>query len=1067
MAVVFCESYRGVFKYMRNSLWILLVLGVIVGVLPIAVSADPLTDADVSVEFIIDDGNPADLHDENGWLVAGSGVSSTIRVDYTGDDIGTMPLDIHYVGLTSLEQDLYGKVKGRDAAGLPCEIVFSASTKTAGYAPIQVQINYSADGVGYDYYRTVYQPIDHATPKKIQGLAFESEVTIDAVMNITMTMVDKYGNPVTSLYEDAIGSTPETVTFETTSYAGSGFYDGTGYDAEFVTAPVNGEGMVVATFKSGTEAGPKYLIHVVPDVAVGDRWLTVTGLADDEPYAIFVSVSPNVGTPPYLPADGESKFYLTYNLIDRYGNPSGNQTVFFNASGIDDDFTQRTNSDGQIMFTFGPFDWMGTYTIHAEAVENSSVAVDQIVRFTNTSPTEMLLTANPQSMPSADVDTEFHADILAKVTDENGNGVPGEVVSFYWLPPESWANAHIDDPSLDPETALTDEDGIATVHFTPGSFETDINAENYNESASESCSVVATWGAETRTIDLDWKNYPYLRVETEVEPATVEVGKPVDVTIRLIGDGYALYPDPIDVMLCVDRSGSMLKDDPDRMVSLMDALTVFNGEMTEGRDAVGMTSFGVKGTANIFTYSYDYWAGRDSTSYDDNAYISTHYTGNGKSYADYATLDLPLSTNRDAVESTIDGLVPMSGTPMRGGLYLAINEIIGKPRVDAVRAVIVLSDGDYNWYGDPLARGTGYSSIEHNPEWYTYNEDDPDYVKKRYYEFTGLSEQNMSVYAAGNNITLYSISFGNGLTEWGNSTLDKLATSTGGKHYHAPTGDKLADIYKDIAGELKTEAGVNTEMDVVFDNLELNNESVLNLVSDPILEYEYEDGASTLIMSWNTSVSPSGEDFPNVMGPRTLNQKDDWAANQSLNFNSSEIGTIRLGQTWQAEFRLNVSKPGNINIFGDGSSIFFNNGTDSLSLPKTYITAVDNLTATGINFTDLQVYDLVCAEAESDAVIETYLTMEWHLNYSGIHTVIQDMYYQNVDDGVWIAFGERLVTEPVSASFQTCQLYVADLPPGDYRLRVRAMAPDAPDSVIETLCPIVIGQGGQSFIRLE
>ena len=42
--------------YLRNSLWILLVLGV-VGVLPIAVSAELITDADVSIDFIIDDGD--------------------------------------------------------------------------------------------------------------------------------------------------------------------------------------------------------------------------------------------------------------------------------------------------------------------------------------------------------------------------------------------------------------------------------------------------------------------------------------------------------------------------------------------------------------------------------------------------------------------------------------------------------------------------------------------------------------------------------------------------------------------------------------------------------------------------------------------------------------------------------------------------------------------------------------------------------------------------------------------------------------------------------------------------
>ena len=1038
---------------MWNSLRILLMLGVIMGMLPVAASADPITDTDISIDFIIDDGNPADLHDNNGWLVAGSGITSTINVAY----IGSGSPDIHFVRITSAEGDTYGDVTGGYDTAAPYGAVFSASKNRAGSAPIRVEINYTADDVAYDYDTLVYQPIDHNTPMKIQDITFESEVTLDEVTGLTMAMEDAYGNTVTSVYEDATGGAPEGVTFETTRYAGSGFYDGTGYAEESVRVPVDAAGTVGVSFKVGTEAGPKYLIHIKPDAALADKWLTITALADGAPYEIAVSVYPNAGEPPYIQADGESKFYLTYNLFDRYGNPSGNQTVYFTDDIIGDEFTRRTNSDGQIMFTFGPFDWMGTYTIHAHAVENVSVAVDQVVRFTNTSPAEILLTANPQSMPSADVITATGADVLAKVTDENGNGVAGEEVTFFILPPVSgYSSAQVESPFLpEPATAVTDADGIATIHFTPGAFTTDISDVNYSSTASDSCTVVAMWATKTRMIDLEWKNYPYLRVETEVNPATVEVGDPVDVTIRLVGDGWALYPDPIDVMLAVDRSGSMLRDNPDRMVSLMDALTVFNGEMIEGRDAVGMTSFGVKGAANIFTYYYDYWAGSDSTSSDDNAYIATHYTGNGKSYADYATLDLPLSTNRDAVEGTIDDLVPMSGTPMRGGLYLALKQIIQNGRANAVQAVILLSDGDYNYYGDPLARGSGYSYSD---------PDDFGTGTYSYYRFSDLSEQNLALYAANNNVTIYSIAFGDGLSNGGVTTLQTLAETTGGTYYYAPTGDDLAGIYTDIAGDLKTEAGVNTEMDVMFENIELNNVSQFNNPADPILEYEYEDGASTVVKSWNATGS---EASPNIFGPLTLDQTDDWDESRGLSFDSGEIGTIRLGQTWQAVFRMNVSKAGNINIFGEGSSIFFNDGADSLALPKTYITAVDNLTATGIGFSGLQVYDLICVEAENGEVIENYLTLEWNLNYSGIQTATQYLYYQNLDDGVWATFGEIPVTGPVSALSHTRQLYVADFPSGEYKLRVRAIAPDAPDSVIDTPYTIVIGQGGKYFIRLE
>ena len=998
-------------KEMKNPVWVLLVvLGVLMGALPCVVYADPIRDADVSIGYIIDDGNPEDFHDKNGWLVAGSGISSTIRVTYTGN----ASVDIHSVRFASAGEDGYGSITGNYAGYLPYyDGIFAATRNRAGNATIRLQINYSVNGTEYEFNRTVYQPIDHGLPMNMRCIAFENEVSIGDEMNVTVVMEDTYGNAVTSLYEDAVNETPEMVTFETTCYAGCGLSNGTVCDVPLVCVPVNAEGAVVATFTAGTDAGPKYLIHIVPPAVVDDTWLTITALAEAEPYGMEVLVIPNTDTTPYVPADGESKFYLIYTLFDQYGNPSGNQAVTFTDDVIGDVFSQRTNGNGQIMFTFGPYDIASTFTISAEAVSNTSVRIDQQVRFTNTSPEDMLLTANPQSMPSADVEGATVADILAKVMDENGNGVPGEEVEF-WIVNKTggYCDAQIAEPNLDTSTAKTNEDGIASVFFTPGAFESNVNADNYNATASESCTVVARWGSRTRSIDLEWKNYPYLRVETEVDQETVGVGDTVIVTVRLIGDGWALHSEPIDVMLCADRSGSMSWDSPPRIESLKSALKIFNGQMSEERDKVGLTSFGGD-----------------------------------------ATLDLPFTSNHNEVDSAIDALDATGWTSMRQGLYLALKENIENGREGARQAVVLLSDGDYNRYGDPLARGDGdtniyFSSIIEN---YTTIND------------LSLAEQNLSVYAANNNVTIYSIAFKDGISGDGIETLQILANSTGGKYYYAPNSSQLADIYTSIAGELKTEAGVNTAMDMCFETLEVNNISHPNTGDNPIVSYEYEDGVSTLVKSWNDTGS---EGSPNIRD-ETLNQTVDWAATRSLNFSSTDIGTIHLGQTWQAVFRLNVSKAGNINIFGGSSAISFNNGTDSLSLPKTYITAVPNLNATGINFTDLEVYDLKCVEAEDGCAIENDLTIQWNLNYSGAFTANQSLYYQKVDDGVWINFAQEKDGTSEGPQNHSHKLYVADFPPGKYNLRVWATARDAPDSIAETSGLISIGMNAGNYILLE
>jgi hypothetical protein len=202
-----------------------------------------------------------------------------------------------------------------------------------------------------------------------------------------------------------------------------------------------------------------------------------------------------------------------------------------------------------------------------------------------------------------------------------------------------------------------------------------------------------------------------------------------------------------------------------------------------------------------------------------------------------------------------------------------------------------------------------------------------------------------------------------------------------------------------------------------------------------------------------------------VLRPLTLlDQTEDWEnGNQKLTFDTAEIGTINLGQVWQGKFRLNVSKPGNINIFGDGSLITFNNGEDTLDLPKTYVTAVWNLS--GVNFTGLQVSDLVCVEVENGDVIGNYLTMKWDLSYSGTSDVTQYLSYKKEGES-WTACGIVTEDDPVSESIQTNQLYVADFQPGKYTLRVRATADDASDSVVETTYKVQIGHDGEYFIRL-
>ncbi len=105
----------------------------------------------------------------------------------------------------------------------------------------------------------------------------------------------------------------------------------------------------------------------------------------------------------------------------------------------------------------------------------------------------------------------------------------------------------------------------------------------------------------------DLEKLPVLKPFTSVYPQTVNVSNTVDVLIQLKGDGWALQPNPIDVVLCNDDPGVCFTII--LMVSLMIEWSMqlvrqnFNSQMSAIRDRVGLVSFGdnsaTSGWANL------------------------------------------------------------------------------------------------------------------------------------------------------------------------------------------------------------------------------------------------------------------------------------------------------------------------------------------------------------------------------------------------------------------------------------------------------------------------------------
>jgi hypothetical protein len=955
----------------------------------------------------------------NPWVIANGVDQTTITVMVSNLSLGSMQ---GASVMFTIDNPIYGTITPvnttSDASGKATS-TFKVNTRS-GTAIITARIT-SHDG--YIVTKNVIQSIDHDSPY-YPYFTHPLFGTVASEVPFYITITDRWGNWI----DDRRG--PHTINLQVHGPAPDdcGFAEAGYAHTASRTLDINGNTSVMVQLT--TKVGPN---NILMDAfgSIPDKLEWINADTNGIPFSISQAYAPS-GSPPSLPADGTSKFTIIYSLLDRYDNPTNLQWVWVNTSIAGEEQKFQTNSLGHISITYGPRSSIGVINIIATAVSNSTVTISQDVEFISTSATNMEVTANPETMASRDVNPLITSEITASVTDIMGNPVENEPVTFS-LGTVRYPGGPYDVtslPSLVSNTTTTDGDGLATVTFIPGSFST-VNST----SATGNCTITAIWGNVSKNILVTWKNYPYLSVKTSVNPQTIAVNDTVDVTIAFKGDGWAMGPKPIDAVMCTDRSGSMLYNDTDgiiddRMVHAMNAGKIFNANMGTN-DRVGLVSFGdnsaTSGRAELRQgYPYQYggaqWVGKDSTWTGDNSYITTYYIGNPRYYGttQLASIDQNLSFIRTTVNNSINRMVPAGGTPMREGLYRSVKMLIDYPRTNAVKAVILLTDGAWNTGGNPQG-GAGATS------------------------FSGVGTGSVITWAKNNNITIYTIALGSDPSQ---TELQAYANETGGKFFAAPTADQLATIYSAIAGELKTDAGVNTTMLTDFENV---NVTGVSIAGAQVYDYVPNATASTRIL-WQDGVT------------NVTNQSADWALDNKLDFT---IGTIKVGETWEATFRLKVKQSGTIDVFGANSLVSFNGGASTLTLPHTFLTVVPNLNATGMGAKTITLSNLLITEPGE---INALLPVMWNMTYTGNMTVTEQIYY-SIDDGPWVLFLIKTIpgytTDAVTMEYvDYAQLDVTKLPPGGFKIKVYATAPDAPDASAITDVKLVGGKG-KTFIKLE
>lgn len=999
------------------------------------------------------------------WMVANGVDSSSITVNVF-DGAGN-PIPVADVTFRVNAPWILSASSGRTDSSGTITTVLQPTTKS-GAAVITVNASFLEGGVPKSIEQVYTQNIDHSTPA-VAAPTYDLNVSVGGTATIDVRVTDAFGNPVDNR------NVVETVQFTASGSGDSGFWDGSSF-VTMLTVPVNSDGIAEVTYLV-TKAGSNF-VDIQPPGNIFHRLITITGVNDGSPFAIGQAVSPGGYPYPYTKTDG-SKFTIVYTLLDQFGNPAGNRGIQITTNIPGEQTVITTNSNGIAAFYYQK-DVVGLYALTATAVDNVSVTCSQTVEFIAANPTTMLLTASPQTMPSLDVKASATSSVMAKVIDAKGNPVSGELVKF-WI--RSYSNGGFNQTAASSIandtmttstvgtvlTGITDTDGYATVTFIPAAFTTNRNDPLYSYNAQGNTIVEGVWESTDHTIEIQYMNYPFLSVNTFVSPKTLTVNDTVNISILLQGDGWALQPLPIDVVLLTDRSGSMLYNETldtsknpdvitsqspdDRMVMAMNAGKLFVDQMSV-QDRIGLTSFadesGTNGYAILYDtgnhttasyiYGYGWRAGRDyyinshgtgvEYSTDDVSYVTTHYPGHGTQGRYYgsamATIDLGLTYDHSNVKTIIGKMVPAGGTPMRDGLYTSVKQIINDPDVlahkrdNAVRAIVLLTDGEWNTDGDPQG-GSGAKSY---PE---------------------IGTGSVITWAKNNNIKIFTIGLGDQADQ---AELQSYASQTGGKAYVATTGLDLEGIYKDIAGELHTEAGVGTTMDIAFHNIEVNGALFPGL---QVMKYVCIPPVSTHEFSYNQT-------DPSIIN-QFYDQTAEWNAGQSLHFN---VGTIFLGQVWMGNFSMKILRDGNIKILDSNSTIKFNDGT-VLPLPDTYITAVPDNPGAGLTPFGIWVEDTNSTYTGSSP---DSVDVAWNLTYTGMEPLIRED-IDILQDGTtdWSHRLTKYVDKSTTKDAAT--LDISGLSPGTWYVRITAQADDAGEDTGTTQFVIQGGAAGTPKIKIS
>lgn len=951
-------------------------------------------------------------------------------------------------------------------------------TFTAGTIPGAVNITATITYNNYTITQVYTQNIDHDVASSA-AYDYSIQATVATETPFKISYTDQWGNPI----DNRNPNDPHNIFLTIGSTNNQAAFDINGTDSQSATLLLDSHGNMSVNVLTDTVAGTN-IIYISHFGNVANTFKTIYGQTNALPFSITQVVSPD--NPASQPADNQptSKFTFTYTLYDKFGNVAENQSIRVQATDNSDTIV-TTNEWGTAIINYGPRSMAGKVTFTATAVSNTSVSVVKEVQFYNTSPSSMVLSVNPQIMPSLDAKPGEVAQLVAKVTDMQGNPVAGETVYFSMgVPSYDYAPSVTGAPVLQNTSAITNEYGNAIVNFIPGSFETSkANVTTFDATDSGTVTVTASWTTIQQPITLSWKNYPYVKPNVTYSSTSANVGDTFDVTISLYGGGWNLTGHPADVVIVTDLAGGI--GGPELLAQTKPAEKAFVNSATNDT-YISLVSFGnapaTSGTkyasddtislwnlqkankslklfnpyGSVWDYNYvnpSNWnyvlqgynycftptagSGQDCTRAPTGhgVYWQNPYS-DAKKEVGLLNAGPAYPANRNILTNKIDSYVSAGGTDYAAGINAAINELNANGNPTHNQTIIIMGDG-INMMA-PISPGSleSYWPSDWAPRsdlnWF----DESEIGKAASVDAANRAKnQKMTIYAIGFSTLGYNdFTFFKPLAS-SSSTFYDESNDAGYKN--------LPGVFTDILGKVQNTAAVNATMNLNFQNIKVtyNNATTTESGAD-YLDYVYDSTASTKITDpyGNTSF---------------INQTPEWVTNHTLTFN---VGTITVGQTWTTTFRMRVLRPGNIEVIGNNSALLFNTG-ESENFGGGTISGQLNNGNTGISTPEIQVSNL----QSQITTITDFVPLQWNITYTGNQTIYESIYY-STDNLNWMQASEKTI--PAGNQTDTSSLDVRNLPSGIYHIKVLANAYDVQQPSSDSIV-VQLGDPAKHYIQLE